>query len=104
MLEKFISMFKEKEDETKEMKMAREKAQKLAPSLLPLLGGKENLVVIDNCTTRLRLEVKDSSIVNEDEIKKLVNGFLNLSKTSVQVIVGSNADLLAVELKRLSEQ
>ncbi|MGR5962446.1 PTS transporter subunit EIIB [Bacillus paranthracis] len=33
------------------------------------LGGKENLTVIDNCATRLRLQVKDAGQVNEASIK-----------------------------------
>ena len=35
----------------------------LATALLPLLGGKENIINIDNCTTRLRLEVIDSAVI-----------------------------------------
>lgn len=48
----------------------------VAVALLPLLGGKENLVNIDNCTTRLRLEVVDSSKVNDAGIKKIAAGII----------------------------
>ena len=34
------------------------------------LGGKENLTVIDNCATRLRLQVKDAGQVNEATLKR----------------------------------
>lgn len=102
MLDKIVNMFKE--NETEETKVARENAAKLAKDLLPLLGGKENIVVVDHCTTRLRLEVKDSSLIAETAIKNLVYGFLNLSKTSVQVIVRKNPDLIADELKKLLEK
>ena len=64
----------------------------LAAALLPLLGGKSNIVNIDNCTTRLRLDVVDSSVVKEGEIKKLVPGVLKPSKTAVQVIVGPEVE------------
>ncbi len=73
----------------------------LAAALLPLLGGKENLVSIDNCITRLRFEVKDSSVINDAEIKKLVPGVLKPSKTNVQVIVGTEVQFVADELKKL---
>ena len=73
----------------------------LAAALLPLLGGAENIVLIDNCTTRLRLEVKDTTIVKDSEIKKLVPGVLKPSATAVQVIVGPQVEFVADELKKL---
>lgn len=76
----------------------------LAKALLPLLGGAENLTVIDNCITRLRLEVKDSSLVKDAEIKKLVSGVLKPGKNSVQVIVGTNVEFVAEALKKLANK
>lgn len=73
----------------------------LATALLPLLGGKANIVNIDNCTTRLRLDVVDSSVIKDGEIKKLVPGVLKPSKTAVQVIVGPEVEFVATELKKL---
>lgn len=73
----------------------------LAAALLPLLGGKENIVVVDNCITRLRLEVKDSGAINEAGIKKLTRGVLKPGKTSVQVIIGPDVEFVAEALKTL---
>ena len=73
----------------------------LAATLLILLGGKENIVSVDNCTTRLRLEVKDSSIIKDGEIKKLVPGVLKPNKTNVQVIVGPQVEFVADEMRKL---
>lgn len=73
----------------------------LASALLPLLGGKENIINIDNCTTRLRLEVIDSAVIKDKEIKKLVPGVLKPSKSAVQVIVGPEVEFVATELKKL---
>lgn len=87
-------------EDTVETSGASDNAQ-LAAILLPLLGGKENIVIVDNCTTRLRLEVKDSSIVKEAEIKKYVPGVLKPSQTAVQVIVGPQVEFVADELKKL---
>ncbi|WP_295155135.1 N-acetylglucosamine-specific PTS transporter subunit IIBC [uncultured Brachyspira sp.] len=69
--------------------------------LLPLLGGAENIVNVDNCATRLRLEVKDNSIIKDAEIKKSFPGVLTPGKTSVQVIVGTDVQFLADEFKKL---
>lgn len=72
--------------------------------LLPLLGGLENIVDIDNCATRLRLEVKDNTIVNDAEIRKHFPGVLRPGKTSVQVIVGTDVQFLADEFKKLAKK
>lgn len=72
-----------------------------AKLLLPLLGGADNIVSVDNCITRLRLELKDNSVINEAEIKKNFPGILKPGKTSVQVIVGTDVQLLADEFKKL---
>ncbi|MGL5355527.1 MAG: N-acetylglucosamine-specific PTS transporter subunit IIBC [Cetobacterium sp.] len=75
----------------------------MAEQLLPLLGGVENIVVVDNCITRLRLEVKDSSIVKDAEIKRLgIPGILKPGKTSVQIIVGTQVEFVANALKKLT--
>ena len=72
--------------------------------LLPLLGGIENIVDVDNCATRLRLEVKDNSIIQASEIKKLFPGVLTPGKTSVQVIVGPKVQFLADEFKKVAKK
>lgn len=74
----------------------------LANSLVPLLGGVENIEEIDNCTTRLRLRVKDSALIDDQEIKKLTSGVLKTGKTSVQVIVGPQVAFVADEMKRVT--
>lgn len=72
--------------------------------LLPLLGGIENIVDIDNCATRLRLEVKDNTIIQAAEIKKMFPGVLTPGKTSVQVIVGPKVQFLADEFKKIAKK
>ncbi|MGL4982485.1 MAG: PTS transporter subunit EIIC, partial [Treponemataceae bacterium] len=75
----------------------------LAEKLIPLLGGLDNIVVVDNCITRLRLEVKDNSVINEADIKKLgVVGVLKGGKNSAQVIIGTHVEFVANALKQLT--
>ncbi len=69
--------------------------EKLVDELIKHLGGLDNLTQIDNCITRLRLEVKDSSIVNDEAIKKITLGVLKPSATAVQVIVGTRVEFIA---------
>ena len=73
----------------------------LAESLATYLGGADNVVEVDNCTTRLRLKVKDSDKIQDAEIKKLVPGLLKPSKEAVQVIIGPHVEFVATELKRI---
>lgn len=72
----------------------------LAESYIEALGGENNIKYVDNCATRLRLEVLDSKILNDEKLKKLgAKGIVRLSKTSVQVIVGTNVQFVADGIK-----
>jgi len=74
----------------------------VAEAILAGVGGKENVVSADNCITRLRLEIKDYTVVNDKQIKSAgVAGVIRPSKTSVQVIVGTQVQFVADEFKRL---
>ncbi|MCR5753893.1 MAG: PTS transporter subunit EIIC [Acetatifactor sp.] len=74
----------------------------VARVILEGLGGKDNITSIDNCVTRLRLEVKDYTLVNEKKIKSAdVAGVVRPGKTSVQVIVGTKVQFVADEFKKL---
>ena len=74
----------------------------VAAVILEGLGGKENVTSIDNCITRLRLEVKDQAKVDEKKIKSAgVAGVMRPGKTSVQVIVGTKVQFVADEFKKL---
>ncbi|MBW7982610.1 N-acetylglucosamine-specific PTS transporter subunit IIBC [Enterobacillus tribolii] len=68
----------------------------MARQYIGAVGGSANLTGIDACITRLRLTVKDSSLVNESLAKRLgASGVIRLSKTSVQIIVGFAAEKIA---------
>ena len=61
----------------------------LAKIIVKLVGGKENVVKAANCMTRLRLTIKDNSIVKVDEIKN-TEGVLGVveSNNYLQVVLG----------------
>ena len=74
----------------------------VAKTVLEGLGGKENITSLDNCITRLRLEIKDYTKVDEKKIKSAgIAGVIRPSKTSVQVIVGTKVQFVADEMKKL---
>lgn len=65
------------------------------------LGGKDNFVEILNCATRLRLTLKDAEKINEKELKKL--GAMGIVKkgNAVQVIVGTQAEHIANDIREV---
>ena len=66
------------------------------------LGGKTNIKSLDNCITRLRLEINDYTKVDEKKIKSAgVAGIMRPSKTSVQVIIGTKVQFVADEMKKM---
>ena len=95
---------REDDDEEAEKKvvLANDNFTEVATIILEGVGGKENVASIDNCITRLRLEVKDNTLVNEKKIKSAgVSGVIRPGKTSVQVVVGTKVQFVADEFKKL---
>lgn len=68
----------------------------MASALYAALGGKSNVTEIENCITRLRMGVVDSSKVDVEAIKRTgVPGVKVLDKKNVQVIVGTQVQAVA---------
>ncbi|MBC1793761.1 PTS transporter subunit EIIC [Listeria booriae] len=81
----------------------RDKYEVMAVGYLAGLGGPENLVKVDNCTTRLRLQVKDSELLNEAQLKKSgARGVVKLNKENVQIIVGADVEFVADKMHDLT--
>ncbi len=71
-----------------------------ATQYLEALGGRDNLVSIDSCITRLRLSVANLTLVDEERLKAMgAMGVVKLGGNNVQVIVGTEAELIASEMK-----
>lgn len=89
------------EEET-QVKLANNDYTAIAKVILEGVGGKENVTSIDNCITRLRLEIRDNALVNEKKIKSAgIAGVIRPSKTAVQVIVGTKVQFVADEFSKL---
>lgn len=74
----------------------------MAASYADALGGMDNILTIDNCTTRLRLTIQDHDVVNADALKALgAKGVVKSGGNSLQVIVGTKVEAVARELKDL---
>ena len=88
--------------ETPQAQQADSQFAAIASGVLEACGGKENIVSVDCCVTRLRLEVRDSALVDEQACKAAgAKGVVRLGKQSVQVVIGTQVQFVADELKRL---
>ncbi|MFS0926946.1 N-acetylglucosamine-specific PTS transporter subunit IIBC [Enterococcus durans] len=91
-------------EETPDIATGDDKFAVLATQIYQALGGKENVRVIDNCTTRLRLQVQDTDKVDQEKIKQTgVPGVKVIDKTNIQVVVGTQVQFVADEMSRLQQ-
>ncbi|WMN56218.1 N-acetylglucosamine-specific PTS transporter subunit IIBC [Vibrio fluvialis] len=96
---------REDEDETVAVSKGSTETSELAKQYLKVLGGHENLSNIDACITRLRLTVKDMSIIDEKELKALgAMGVVKLGSNNLQVILGPLAEIVAGQMKAIQPE
>lgn len=69
------------------------KYTEVVKAIVEHVGGKDNISVATHCMTRLRLNLKDSSKVEEDALKKLdgVMGVVNKGQQT-QIIIGASVN------------
>lgn len=76
----------------------------IAAQIYEALGGDANVTSVDNCITRLRVEVKDMDAVDKDKIEATgVPGVHVVGKHSIQVIVGTSVQFVADEIKKMRQ-
>jgi PTS system N-acetylglucosamine-specific IIB component len=69
--------------------------------ILAGLGGKENVIEVEGCITRLRCELEDMSLLDEPALKAAgAMGVVRMG-SGVQVIVGPEADTIASDIEDL---
>lgn len=74
----------------------------VAQDILKGIGGKDNVVSVSYCTTRLRFVVKNYNQVNEQAVKAAgATGILRPGKNACQVIVGTKVKSIYDELDKL---
>lgn len=74
----------------------------LAKQYLKALGGHDNLLSIDACITRLRLTLRDRSVVSERVLRALgASGVVKLGENNLQVVLGPLAEIIAGEMKKI---
>ena len=72
-----------------------------AEQILAGLGGRENIVEIEACITRLRTELSDLSLVNDEALMAAGAHGVMRAGSMVQVVVGPGAEILASDIEEL---
>lgn len=73
-----------------------------AKKILQRVGGKENVISLVHCMTRLRFNLKDESIVDDEAVKK-TKGVMGVMKKGgqYQIIIGNDVSYVYDELNKL---
>ncbi|GGJ88311.1 hypothetical protein GCM10007063_08550 [Lentibacillus kapialis] len=77
----------------------------MAEKIYEGLGGDENVKTVDNCVSRLRLEVDDMDKVDQAKIKATgVPGVNVVGKHNIQVVVGTQVQFVADEIRKIRKR
>lgn len=88
--------------EESDNQVAEKGVSAVAQEYFKLVGGGDNIVDIDSCITRLRLTLKDNSEIDQQSLKKLgAVGVIKPNNKNIQIVVGTQAELIAEEMKKL---
>lgn len=73
--------------------MAKKNYDAMAASILQKIGGKENISSLTHCITRLRFNLKDESVPDDEEVKAIpgVQGVMR-SAGQYQIVIGQDVD------------
>ncbi len=72
-----------------------------ARNFIEAFGGPENLTNVDSCITRLRMDVRDTSKVDQARLKQLGASGVLISGNAVQAIVGTIAEVSRTEIDEM---
>lgn len=76
----------------------------MAAAMLEAVGGKENVVSVSHCITRLRLVVKNRVVVDDQKLKAAgATGVLRPGTAEVQIVIGPKIQFVYDEFKALCE-
>lgn len=93
------------EDVEKDLALSSKNYEYMAKKMLEAFGGTENIEEAYSCNTRLRVEVKDPSIVEEQRIKQLgVSGIIKPTEKNYQVVIGLEVTYVMAEFNKFMEQ
>lgn len=77
--------------------------RQIAQDVLQAVGGKSNVTHVTHCMTRLRFNLKDESVPQDEEVKK-ISGVIGIMRSGgqYQVVIGTNVDKVYDEICTLA--
>ena len=82
-----------------------EKYSEMAAKLLLALGGKENILDLDHCITRLRLEIADGSKIDRDRVRAAgAKEILHFGQRSYHVVIGTDVQYVADAMRSIMDE
>ncbi|MCY9217722.1 PTS transporter subunit EIIC [Bacillus haynesii] len=79
--------------------------QSMAAGILKHIGGRENVVTCENCITRLRLKLKDTSLADEAQLKQLgAHGVIKIDRHHIQIVIGTDAGTVKKDLQNMIDE
>lgn len=88
----------------KENKGSNNKLSERLVNLIYALGGLENIENVTACATRLRVSLKTSNLVNQNELRSLGSKGESIKEKSIQVIFGGEASILSDQINDVIDQ
>lgn len=64
------------------------KDQQMASDIIKHIGGKENILKLTNCMTRVRIAAKNDGLVNQEKLKKIDGVMGVVADDTWQIVVG----------------
>lgn len=90
------------ENEVKKVEKVENNFDEIAIQLFEALGGKKNIISVDHCITRLRVEVKDISIIDKQTLSKMnFSHIVEASEHEIQIIIGTEVQFIAEILNEI---
>lgn len=73
-----------------------------AQKIIEYVGGKNNIIRVWNCMTRIRFNLVDDSLIETDKLKNL-KIVINIQKTpsQFQIIIGKNVDVVTKDINQI---
>lgn len=80
------------------------KYKELSEEIVEKVGGRENIISLSHCVTRLRFNLKDETIAKDDELKNMT-GIVTVMKSGgqYQVVIGNHVSEVYKEVKSIAE-
>jgi len=83
--------------------LGREINYNFALQVIDALGGKDNIVKVDACITRLRVRVKELEASDETKLNALGSAGFVIVDNNIQIIFGQKSDQIKKQMKDVME-